>query len=208
MDEILFWVNCFIPNSVCELRGKTFALSTPPAPSVRFFAGDQREFSSDIVASARIHSEVTISSLAGGSPTFTQNSFCGETIEVDASGNVIGRATADSSGVRFFNLRGSQTVDPEGGVIDGPPGSVQIDFAGSADNPLMGAPAIDYSGTLVIDIEQRIVSVSGARNGFPAYEMYCSVDRGDVHTLLNGQPSTPLDLFGEEDVPYRGSTDV
>jgi hypothetical protein len=208
METLLFWVNCFIPNSVCELRGEIFALRTPPVPLPRFFAGDQRDFSSDINALSRIHSEVTINGLSGQSQTFTENSFCGETIEVDADGNTIGTGTASSSGVRFFNLRGSQTVDPEGGIINGPPGSVQIDFVGTAGNPLMGAPTIDYSGTLVIDVVRRIVSVSGARNGFPAYEMYCVVDGNEVQTLLNAQPISPLNLFGEENVPYTGSVFV
>ncbi len=207
LEKIVFWINCFIPNSVCEKRGDIFAVQTP-TPVPRFFAGDQRDFSSDIGALARVHSEVTITDLDNDSPTFTQNNFCGESIEVDANGNVINRATADSSRVLFQNLRGSQTVDPEGGVVDGPAGSVQIDFQGSASNPLIAAPDIDYSGTLVIDVNGRVVSVSGARNGFPAYEAYCSVDDGDVLTLLNAQPISPIDLFGEEDVPFSGSANV
>ena len=41
----------------------------------------------------------------------------------------------------FQDLRGSQTVVPEGGVVNGMPGSVQIDFQGSASVPLIPAPA-------------------------------------------------------------------
>src|SRR5712692_3857658 len=147
LESITFWLNAFIPNSVCELRGQLFVITVPVR---RFFTGDQREFSNEPAASARMHSEIQITALSSDTPTIAfQRNICGESHEVDEDVNIIASATASSDWMQFFNLRVSQTVDPEGGVIDGVPGSVQVDLAGSASLPLIGlAPDIDYSGTL------------------------------------------------------------
>jgi hypothetical protein len=156
-----------------------------------------------------MHSEVILDGLASDKP-FVANEvhLCGESLELDAEGNIIARATAPNDRMHFVNLRGSQTVDPNGGVIDGIPGSVQIDFVGSASNPLLGAPDIDYSGTLVVDRAEGNIIVRGATNGFPAYEMYCSANDGSILTLSQISPGSPLNLFGEEDIPFNASVRV
>ena len=210
MNTVRFWINAFIPNSVCEQHGDIF-VGTIPAPGPRFFAGDQREFSNDLTASARMHSEVLLSGLDGDGFSIAPGGEIhrtGESLEIDDDGNIINRAQAPNDSMHFLNLRGSQTIDPNGGVIDGIPGSVQIDFVGSASLPLVPAPDIDYSGTLVIDRLEGNVLVSGATNKFPAYEMYSQVDDGPILTLLQIQPVSPLDLFGEEDISFSGSVRV
>jgi hypothetical protein len=53
----------------------------------------------------------------------SQTNVCGETHVVDEDGNIIKRATARNDRMRFFNFRGGQTVDPQGGVIDAYSGS-------------------------------------------------------------------------------------
>ena len=200
LDSITFWINAFIPNSVCDKKGDTYAI-TVPAPLPRYFAGDQREFSDDIAASARMHSEVTIVGLAGDSPSIdSERQVCGTSTEVDSDGNVLATATAATDRMHFFNLRGSQTTDPNGGVIDGIPGSVQIDVAGSAALPLLAmAPDIDYSGTLIIDRAEGNVLFKGAANHFPAFEMYFKANDGPTAMLAQISPVSPIDLMGEED---------
>lgn len=218
LDSVLFWINAFIPSSVCETVGGVFCLGIPQPgldpqgnPGlVRLFAGDQREFSSDQAASARMHSDVTISGLSSDNPSFTDRHLCGESQELDSSGNIIARATASCDRMHFFNLRGSQTVDPNGGVIDnGIPGSVQIDVAGSAALPLLAlAPDIDYSGTLIIDVAEGNVLFKGAVSGFPAFEMYFIAENGETTTLAQISPITPLELIGEENRPVDASTRI
>jgi len=85
---------------------------------------------------------------------------------------------------------------------------VQIDFFGSASLPLIVAPDIDYSGTLVIDRAEGNILVSGATNGFPAYEMYCSVDGGSVMTLAHIEPTSPIELIGSENQPFSTSARI
>ena len=199
LESITFWLNAFIPNSVCDQKGELFVI-TIPAPLPRFFTGDQREFSDDLGASARMHSEVRLERLSTDNPSIaSERQVCGESHEVDGEGNIIASATADTDRMKFFNLRGSQTVDPEGGVIDGIPGSVQIDVAGSAGLPLLAlAPDIDYSGTLIIDRAEGNVLFRGAVSGFPAFEMYFRANDGPTVTLTQIAPISPLDLIGEE----------
>jgi hypothetical protein len=53
LESITIWLNAFIPNSVCVRKGDLFVIEVPmpsgtPVPEVRFFTGDQREFSDDI----------------------------------------------------------------------------------------------------------------------------------------------------------------
>jgi hypothetical protein len=211
-DSIRFWINAFIPNSVCVLKGDLFAVEVPsPTPpfQIRFFAGDQRSFSDNPEESSRMHSEVTILGLSSELPQITEEKqICGESLELDEQGNILQRATASTDRMKFVNLRGSQTIDPEGGVIEGIPGSVQIDFFGSASLPLIASPDIDYSGTLVIDRAEGNILVSGATNGFPAYEMYCSIDGGSVMTLTHIEPISPIELIGSENRPFSISVRI
>jgi hypothetical protein len=198
LNSISFWLNAFIPISICQKKGDVFVISIP-APQIRFFTGDQREFSSDIVASARMHSEVRLEGLLSDTPAMAfERQICGESHEVDDDGTVISSATAATDRMRFVNLRGSQTVDPEGGVLDGIPGSVQIDLVGSAGLPLVIAPDIDYSGTLIIDRAEGNVLFRGAISGFPAFEMYFAANDGPIATLAQFSPISPVELIGEE----------
>lgn len=215
LESITIWLNAFIPSSVCELKGDVFVIEVPanlwhtPVPVIRYFSGDQREFSNDINASARMHSEVRIEALSSDTPQLvSQRQICGTSHEVDADGNIIASATASTEQMSFFNLRGSQTVDPEGGVIDGIPGSVQIDLAGSASLPLILAPDIDYSGTFIIDRAEGNVLFQGAVSGFPAFEVYFSVNDEPPVTLAQIAPISPIELFGEEDRPVDVSARI
>ena len=205
LESVTFWLNAFIPDSVCEKKGELFALavSVPdgtPLPTVRFFTGDQREFSNDPGASSRMHSEVKIVGLSSDTPRAdSEQNLAGESHEVDDDGNIIASATASSDRMSFLNLRGSQTVDPDGGVVDEMPDSIQIDVVGSSSLPLLGlAPDIDYSGTLIIDRAEGNVLFRGAVSGFPAFEMYFKANDGPAVTLTQIAPVSPLELVGEE----------
>ena len=215
LTQIDFWLNAFIPDSVCSKKGNLFAITVPdrrdvipnflPNPNpilpvrMRFFTGDQREFSSNRDASARMHSEVRIVGLNTDSPRIAvEKHIIGESHEVDDNGNIIASGTATNERMRFTNLRGSQTVDPNGGVVDGIPGSIQIDLDGAASLPLVQlAPDIDYTGTLIIDRAEGNVLFKGAVDEFPAFEMYFRANDRSTVTLAQVDPATPIGLVGE-----------
>lgn len=210
IDSIDIWLNAFIPSSACITKGDVFVVAGPPGPQPRFFAGDQREFSDHRDASSRMHSEVRIEGLASDSPSIAfQKNQCGESQEIDNEGNVLAAATASASRMFFTNLRGAQTVDPEGGVDDGIAGSIQIDVVGSAGMPLIAlAPDIDYSGSITIDRAEGNVLFRGAVSQFPAFEIYFSVNDGSTATLAQLAPLVPLDLFGAENRSVEVSSRV
>jgi hypothetical protein len=206
---VKFWVNAFIPASVCQLLGDTYVMQVDgtvpgwPAPSIWYLAGDQREYSADIHASSRMHSEVEIQALDTDAPAISfQSHNCGESTALDEDGNVTDRATAPTDGMSFFNLRRNQTIDPEGGVIDDSPNPnlVQIDVAGSGRVPFAVAPyvpQIDYVGTFSFDPDTREARFRGGVDGFPAYEFYVTVDNGAAETLGLVPPIDPLELIGD-----------
>ncbi|MBZ5618357.1 MAG: DUF3238 domain-containing protein [Acidobacteriia bacterium] len=209
LESLTFWLNAFIPNSVCEKKGDLFVIVVrgapssrsplPPLPTARFFTGHQRGFSSNINESARMHSEVTIAGLSSDNPRIlTQRQVCGPSHEVDDNGNIIATETADIDRMRFFNFRGSKTADPNGGIIDnGIPGSVQINLIGSAALPLVAfSPDIDYVGNLTIDRWEGSVFFKGAVDRFPAYELYFRANGGPPITLAQLAPITPIGLIG------------
>jgi hypothetical protein len=211
MNSITMWLNAFIPSSACITKGDLFVVAGPPIPQPRFFSGDQREFSDDREAGARMHSEVRIEGLATETPNIAARiNRCGESQEIDDDGNVIASATANADRMFFTNLRGSQSVDPDGGgVVDGVAGSIQIDVVGSAGMPLIAvAPDIDYSGTFTIDRAEGNVLFRGAVSQFPAFEIYFSVNDGAPVTLAQLAPVVPLDLFGGENRTVNVSSRV
>jgi hypothetical protein len=210
INSIDIWLNAFIPSSACITKGDVFVVEGPPGPLPRFFAGDQREFSDQREASARMHSEVRIEGLGSDNPSIvSQTNRCGESQEIDHEGNVVAAATASASRMFFTNLRGSQTVDPEGGVDNGIAGSIQIDVVGSAGMPLVAvAPDIDYSGSITIDRAEGNVLFRGAVSQFPAFEIYFSVNDRPTVTLAQLAPLVPLDLFGAENRAIDASTRI
>src|ERR1041385_2415886 len=110
LESVTFWLNAFIPDSVCEKKGDLSVIAVPtpsgtPIPIVRFFTGDQREFSNDRAASPRMHSEVRIVDLSTNTPRVdSQLNFCGESHEVDEGGNIIASATASADGRTFVQF--------------------------------------------------------------------------------------------------------
>jgi hypothetical protein len=176
------------------------------APLPRYFLGDNRGYSSDPNASARINSLINLNNLDQQVPTLSPapegQNYCGESTEIDGtSGDVIETATADATGrVRFYNLRANQTVDPEGGVVDDSPSPnfVQIDYDAAANLPLLGgSPDIDMLGTLQIDRDAATVRFKGKVDGFPAFEAYVSFNGGPAVTMFQVAPIEPFELIGE-----------
>jgi len=208
-STVKFWINAFIPSAVCQLVGGIEAAVVngffpgTPFPDTWFLAGDQREFSDDIHASSRLHSEVEIGSIDTANAVVNfQFHAAGESRALDSDGNVIETGTAPTTDMSFFNLRRNQTVDPEGGVIDDSdnPNFVQIDVSGSGRVPFSVAPfvpTIDYVGTLSFDPDARIGRFRGGIDGFPSYEMYVAVDNGPPIRLGAFSANSPFDLVGD-----------
>jgi hypothetical protein len=218
------WVHAFIPENV---PGVTIPRPNHPgetmAPGLgvlgwvagaksasECYSGDSRDFSSEIHASYRMHSEVEIGTLDTTPSITLEWHDCGESHGIDQdTGEELESAKAPASGMAFSNLRGNATADPEGGTeVDPNQNLVQIDYDGAAAMPLLPSPDIDMNFTFQIDAHAGTIAFSGMVDEFPAYEIYAAVDNGAPQPLLELMPTsgkTPADLPGDADRPVSGS---
>lgn len=175
-DSITFWLHAFIPMASVQGLGSCFS-------------GDDRGFSADYAETRyRIRSEITISGFLGGNPETTEFHQAGVSHTVDcATAEILETATADTDGMFFHDFKvGNTFPDPEGGVIDNPndlTATVLYDCA--ATNPLaFPSPDVDINLVLVVDPVGRTLSVRGAVQAFPDYELYATVDGGAPVTVF------------------------
>lgn len=215
LTTLTFWINAFIPDPSMSPHvlpapgasvGKSMIIIPAPhgipLPLPRGFLGDSRGFTSDVFASARIHSLVEIAHLDLDAPQLQAvENKCGESHEIDLNtGEIIGSDTAPTDRIRFLNLRGNTSIDPEGGVIidSDSPRFVQLDYEAAASLPLIGgSPDIDMLGVLQIDRDASSFRFRGAVDGFPAFEAYVSFNLGPAITLFQLSPIGPLEVVGE-----------
>src|SRR5207302_113413 len=137
LHTVRLWFKAFIPQALLR------------APGFDCFKGDNRSYSSDPNASARMTSEVLVTNLHSATPAMTETHRCGLTRRVDCnSESLIDSATADTSAMRFYNFRypGAVVFDwdqpyppaarpPETPV--GPPEPGSVDYKGAAADPLV-----------------------------------------------------------------------
>jgi hypothetical protein len=197
-SSVKVWLNAFIPGSYygnIDGVGAAAGHRLLPGPSSWFndcFHTDDREFSSDVTASARMHSEMRLD-LADLS--MSEYHGIGETVEYDCEdGDEECRASADTS-------RMSWTDPIRAGNV------VTVGLSAAANNPCFsGSFDIDYVGTVTIDLDTHSVSFDGAVNGFPAYEAYATINDGAGQELFTfGPAGTPADLAGEASLAVSGS---
>ncbi|HET9141634.1 DUF3238 domain-containing protein [Actinophytocola sp.] len=196
--SVKVWLKVFIPGSYhgnVDGRGAAAGHRLLPGPSQWFndcFHTDDREFSADIGASARAHSEFRLDLRTG---ELHEVHYCGESVEYDCEdGDEECRDTAPSGRMAWSNLR--QHGD-----------NIHLDLAGATSNPCFGgSPDIDYNGTVTIDLTGHTISFNGQVNGFPAYEAYATVNDGAGEPLFHyGPRGTPMDLSGDAADPVHGS---
>jgi hypothetical protein len=107
----------------------------------RCFLGDNRGYSIDPTADARIHSLVDFSDLDQPSAALSNTDIhCGLSSEIDPNtGAIIGTDTAPTSGISFSNLCANESADPNGGggltQDSTSPNFVQLDYKAAASLP-------------------------------------------------------------------------
>lgn len=175
-DEMAIWIQAFIPMAVVNAAGNCFT-------------GDDRDFSSDPNEQRfRARSEIRISGFLSGAPETTEFHQCGESHLVDcASGEVLQSDTASTDRMSFHDFHvGNTFPDPQGGVVDNPNElCANVLYDGVTENPLaLPSPDIDIALFFTVDPVGRTVSVRGAVNAFPDYEIYARVDDGPPVTLV------------------------
>jgi hypothetical protein len=80
---------------------------------------------------------------------------------------------------------GNTFPDPEGGVVNNPNElCANVLYDGVTQNPLILSPDIDMALFFTVDPVGRTISVRGAVNAFPDYEVYARADGGSPVTLV------------------------
>ncbi|SMQ46016.1 unnamed protein product [Zymoseptoria tritici ST99CH_3D7] len=173
--DVVFWIKAFIPKDVADVThpwpkhpGETMLsglwqwLEWLPK-SGGCFATDQRTFASSISASARMHSQASVS-ISAKKYTWSHIHRCGQTLKVDCDdGKVKKRGTASTKDMKFTLKSGSTK-------------KVVLNYVGTANNPLVIAPNIDVVGTLTIDRVKKLVKFEGKVDEFPAFEAYATLN--------------------------------
>jgi hypothetical protein len=181
---VKLWIKAFVPGNyerACPVPGTGAHAGKTMIHNMwlvnRWFLTDQRGFSGDIHADARMHSEIEID-VAKGRETY-QFHHCYDTIEVDPErGFEKCRAQGDTSNMRFYDFEVSS---------DRMRYAVKLN-AGSK-NPCVKigalniAPSIDYLGTITLqvmsdDLGKAIVTFTGKVEKYPAFEMYAAANNG------------------------------
>lgn len=177
LHTIRLWFKAFIPQSVLRV------------PGYDCFKGDDRSYSVDRMAPARLHSEVLLTNLHTATPTMTETHRCDLTRRIDCdSGALIDSANADTAGMRFYNFRypGAVVWDwtkpypppahpPE--VTIGSSEPLSLDYIGAAADPLViVAPFVDMWAHIEFDLQSGILTVNGKVDDYPAFEGYVTVN--------------------------------
>ena len=205
--KVRVWLNAFIPRDIDGITvpvppgayaGKTMIHGPIPGISDCFLT-DNRDFDSDINASARMHSEIIIDFSDPLNPIIiSQIQKCNNTIEIDwEDGDEECVRSADSSRMEFRNLHFASL---KGGVIGS---SFEIVLV--AGNPCVtGAPDIDYKGTIIVNPSLRQVCFNGFIDSFPAFEMYAAFDEESAKPIFQAtvpEDNTTWNLPGEATTP-------
>jgi hypothetical protein len=183
---IKIWMKAFVPGEyeqaafvpgTGEHAGKTMLMLLK-----RAFLTDQRDFSDDIHAPARMHSEMEVD-LVRGKQVYEFH-HCYETIEVDPnSGKEKCRKSGGTENMRFKDVEFW-----ENGL------GFSVALKASSKNPCISVatvkimPNLDYEGTIRValteDRKSAAVSFDGLVETYPAFEMYAAVNGGQPQTIF------------------------
>ena len=196
--KIKVWANAFIPNRRVSVLGLPGKIDVPKLPDIPMpglcFSGDNRGFSNDVNASARIHLEVEFDVATGEA---TVRPKIGTTSLVQCL-----------IGIKFY----SRTASAEGlkTSLKRNGRNFELTLQGSAKNPLVPlGPPIDFDFKFAINPSTRQVVMTGNHDGYPAYEAYMTVDGSASLPIYQYQKkpiANPLDLYKPMEVAVSRTT--
>jgi hypothetical protein len=212
IHTIKLWINAFIPASFVgaqpisagEHAGKRM-LTTAWIVN-RCFLTDEREFSADLHASSRLHSEIEIDVVK--QKMVYEFHHCHETVEIDClTGVEKCRSHGGTEQMRFENF-----VAANGGQ------TFTVDLKASAKNPCLTvasikvSPNVDLFGTISVllnwNATEATVRFDGMIETYPAFEMYAAfngseagkpvfqigVEDGATAASISGPPTRPVNV--------------
>lgn len=213
---IKIWIKAFIPN---DYPGAAIVPGTGAHAGKtsitdlwllnRCFLTDQRSFSSDVHAEARMHCEIVID--VAKSKEVYQFHHCYDTIEVDCNGgHEKCRAQGSTKDMHFTDFE----VSPDKLRY-----TVQIKAASKNPcvkiGPVALSPNLDFEGQITVavtdDQTSAIVTFNGKVETYPAFEMYASVNDGQPETIFQvgvAPEAGVADLTGAPERAITGKAEV
>jgi hypothetical protein len=214
--RIKFWVKAFIPDELRSMfgtdltfRAKVLEVSSEKdssfLPLITLFpylfasyATDQRDFSNDVNASARLTTIIDIPDAEKNAITTNKENYCNPSVQ---------RYGWLSS--FFYSCRHEKlTAIPSGQHrIENHDGIIHLTVNSSAANPFFNYCGIDLAPPITIELRLTInckdsenitIDLSGKISRFPAYEAYIQFDENEPHPLFQQKikdGNTPFDLF-------------
>jgi hypothetical protein len=207
VEKITFWIKAFIPGSIDGLTSEvpnhpgTTMIKGPFRGVSDCFHTDNRGFSDDPAASARMHSGVTID-FSGPNPQLSGVLHrCSPTIECDCEdGDEECNKSGDTSRMGF-------TLAPASAGR-----TAVVTLEGASNNPCVaGSPDIDYRGSITIQADERSVEFDGFVDVFPAFEAYSRINNNPSAKLFTVGPkpgATPWNLPDNITAPAGGNRPV
>jgi hypothetical protein len=208
INSVKFWINAFIPLNVAGytkpipgIPGQTMI----PGPSVNFLSDcyhtDQRDFSNNIHASSRMHSEAKVT-FTSGTPLLTTWHNCDETIECDCEDG--------EEECRKKGATGRMSITMLPSRVCGPYEPVTLEFKCRANNPCAPSSTvggdIDYEGKVIIDRAARRIECDLKIDAFPAFEAYATINDGAGVMMFQIPPppgNTVMNLPGYASRPVQ-----
>jgi len=213
---VKLWIKAFVPGAYedtvivpgkGEHAGKTMIQNAWLLS--RNFLTDQRSFSADIHADARMHSEIEIDVVKGRENY--QFHHCYDTVEIDPkTGEEKCRAQGDTSEMRFFDFK----VAPD-------QRRYTVRIKAGSKNPCVKvgvlnlAPNLDYEGGITVivgdDPTTAMVTFSGRVEKYPAFEMYASANNGEPQMIfqMGVAPSADIgDILGKPERSVTGKAQL
>lgn len=221
INSMKFWINAFIPLNV---KGYTKPIPGHPGktmiPGPKFnllsdcYHTDQRDFSNNIHASSRMHSEAKVD-FTGGGQAMTQWHNCDETIECDCEdGEEECNKKGKTNNMSFKLLPAVTAPNPllavptprlaiPTPVLPVSSSAITLEMKCAAHNPCAPSSTIggdiDYEGKIYMDRTARRIECDIKIDAFPAFEAYATINNGAGVMMFQIAPpfgNTVMDLPG------------
>jgi hypothetical protein len=206
-DTYTFWIKAFIPNAhptnpdyiVADPAGGT--MIKDPIFQGKCYTTDDRGFSSDPSAGARMTSQLTLrvdGSGLTGAPADTEKTGLTQRVRCDDGSSDGCSDHASASSMTFDHI----SYDGFNG------GTIYFSVSATASNPCFPiqipghvnfAPNIHYTGQFTIGVKTNVVSYNMEFGNFPAFEIYARKNEEGAVRVLAANPadrSTVIDIPG------------
>lgn len=209
IGKIQIWVKGFIPGEVGELvrpipgaAGQTM-VDVPTLPGC--FSTDNRSFSNDLHASARMTSLLEIDLRQ---TSWNEKHWCDATRKLNCTTGAVEDEKVGTIHGSYELVRRFEWKEGTAWMF-----TLRADAANPCTPP--GSPASDYNARITVAVnkhgDRARIWVHGLVDAYPAVEMYARADDGPAHIVFQQNLAAgkgPWNLYGDANVPVNGDVSL